>query len=112
MGVARACPAFSMAFAVTYLAAMDFHPALTFFTYAPRLGTWSWGVPDLGRSGPGMYWYSWLLVACAVGLMAAALSLLLPPRLLHKATAPSIWVVPLVLTAILLYIERTWFGFK
>ena len=70
MNLSRACPAFSVAFMVVYLASMYLHPNLTLFTYAPRADVWHMGIPDLGRGGPGMYWFSWLSTAFAAGLGA------------------------------------------
>ncbi len=112
MGLSRAFPAFSAAFCVIYLSSMYFHPNLTLFTYSPRLGQWFAGVPDLGRGAPGMYWYSWLVTGLIAGLAAGAVALALPENLRNKVWSGWTWVVPVVLTVILAYIERTWFGFK
>ena len=95
-----------------YLASMVFHPKFTLFTYAPRLGTWFWGVPDLARNGPGMYWYSWLATGLIAGFVAAFVWFVVPSKPATWIGAASTWVLPLLLTTILLYVERTWFGFK
>ncbi len=113
MRLARAFPAFSAAFATAYLISMYFHPTFTLFTYAPRLHQWFAGVPQLpGRQGPGMFWYSWLATGLLVGLLAGAAALATPAAIRARVWPGLAWLVPVVLTAILLYIERTWFGFK
>ena len=112
MNLSRACPAFSVAFMVVYLASMYLHPNLTLFTYAPRADVWHMGIPDLGRGGPGMYWFSWLTTAFAAGLGAGVIALFVPQHLDKKLWSGWVWVVPILLTLFLLYIERTWFGIK
>ena len=112
MVLVRACPAFSVAFMIAYLASMYLHPNFTVFTYAPRSGDWSMGVPDLGRGGPGMYWFSWLTTGFAAGVGAGCVALLVPRSFDKRIWSGWVWVVPVVLTLLLLYIERTWFGLK
>ena len=58
---------------VVYLASMYLHPNLTLFTYAPRSGDWYMGIPELGRGGPGMYWFSWLSTGFVGGLCAGVI---------------------------------------
>jgi hypothetical protein len=109
----RAFPAFSCAFAIAYLISMYFHPTFTLFTYAPRLGEWYMGVPaPTGRLAPGMYWYSWLTTGLIAGLVSGAVALAIPPTARSRFPASVVWIVPVVLTVILLYIERPWFGIK
>ena len=112
MKIARAFPAFSAAFTVVYLASMYFHPKLTLFTYAPRLGQWFLFAPDLAPRGPGMYWYSWLVTGAIAGVIAGVIALVLPENMRAKIWSGWTWVVPVALTLVLAYIERTWFGFK
>jgi hypothetical protein len=112
MSFSRALPAFSAAFAVIYLASMYFHPALTMFTYSPRLGQWFGGVPDLARNGPGMFWYSWITTGAIAGVVAGAVALAVPEAARKRVWSGWTWVVPVALVVILAYIERTWFGFK
>ena len=112
MRIARAFPAFSAAFCTVYLASMYFHPKLTLFTYGPRLGQWFALAPDLAPRGPGMFWYSWLVTGFLAGLAAALIALALPGSLRKKVWTGWTWVVPVALTILLAYIERTWFGFK
>ena len=112
MNPSRACPAFSVAFMIVYLASMYLHPTFTLFTYAPRSGDWHMGVPDLGRGGPGMYWFSWLTTACLAGVGVGFVALLVPQRFDKKIWSGWVWVVPILLAIVLLYIERTWFGMK
>ncbi len=113
MRLARGLPAFSCAFAIAYLISMYFHPMFTLFTYAPRLGQWFAGAPAAtGKMAPGMYWYSWLTTALIAGVAAGSLATLAPEGKPSRALSTLVWATPLVLVAILLYIERTWFGFK
>lgn len=113
MQISRAFPAFSAAAAIAYLASMALHPAFTLFTYAPRLGGWYAGVPALApRDAPGMYWYSWLATAFIAGLAAGAVALVLPEKMRKSTWSGISWVIPLVLTLVLAYLERTWFGFR
>jgi hypothetical protein len=113
MSLTRALPAFSCAFAIAYLVSMYFHPAFTLFTYAPRLGQWFMGVPAAtGRMAPGMYWYSWLSTGLIAGLVCGAAAIAVPERVRARTPAALVWAIPVVLTVILLYIERPWFGIK
>ena len=113
MRLARAFPAFSAAFATAYLASMYFHPTFTLFTYAPRLGQWFSGVPQLpGRQGPGMFWYSWLATGFVMGVAAGVVALATPESIRARVWPGFAWIIPVALSVLLLYIERTWFGFK
>jgi len=113
MRLTRGFPAFSCAFAIAYLISMYFHPIFTLFTYAPRLGQWFPGVPEAaGKMAPGMYWYSWLATALMAGIVAGSVAALLPDGKPSRAWSAAVWATPLVLIAVLLYVERTWFGFK
>ena len=112
MNLSRACPAFSIAFMIVYLSSMFLHPSLTLFTYAPRSGDWHMGIPDLGRGGPGMYWFSWLTTAFMAGVGAGIFTLFVPQSIDKRLWSGWVWVVPVLLTLFLLYLERTWFGIK
>ena len=115
MGFSRAFPAFSIGFGIFYLASMYYHPMFTLFTYLPRTGQWMLGGPsgaELGRSAPGMYWYSWLTTGLIAGLVAGGIALALSENIRKKFWSGWVWVVPVALTLVLTYIERTWFGFK
>lgn len=115
MNISRAFPAFSVGFGVVYLASMAYHPLLTLFTYVPRTGQWIMGAQaaaELGRSAPGMYWYSWLTTGILAGVVCGAIALLTPENVRNKFWSGFVWVVPVVLTLILTYLERTWFGYK
>jgi len=113
MSFGRALPAFSATFGIAYLISMYFHPTFTLFTYAPRSGSWFSGVPSLpGNQGPGMYWYSWLLTGLIAGLVAGAIALATPESVRKRVWSGWTWIVPIALTIVLAYIERTWFGIK
>ena len=112
MRIERAIPAFSCGFMIVYLISMFYHPMFTYFTYVPRQGQWAWGVPALGAQGPGMFWWSWLSTALVAGLVCGGAALATPENVRAKVPSSIVWIVPVVLIVILLYIERTWFGYK
>ncbi len=115
MNVSRAFPAFSVGFGCAYLASMFYHPMFTLFTYLPRTGGWLLGGPggqELGRSAPGMYWYSWLTTGLIAGIVCGGVALAIPEDMRKKVWSGWVWVVPVALTLVLTYIERTWFGYK
>lgn len=112
MNLSRAFPCFSIGFGICYLASMYYHPMFTMFTYSPRLGTWFTGVPALGTSAPGMFWWSWLTTGLIGGIVLGGIALVTPETIRQKAWSGWVWVVPVALTVILAYIERTWFGYK
>ena len=113
MRLTRGLPAFSCAFAIAYLISMYFHPTFTLFTYAPRLGEWFVGVPAAtGKMSPGMYWWSWLTTALISGVVVGGIASFAGDDKPSRAWSTVVWVIPLVLLVILLYVERTWFGFK
>ncbi len=70
------CPIFSVVFVLAYLISLEFHPRFTIFAYAPRLGTWFLGAPNLGADGPAMCWWSFLATAFIAGLVISPLVLL------------------------------------
>lgn len=113
MNFSRAFPAFSVGFGAVYLASMVFHPKLTLFTYVPRTGQWLWGAwssDALARTAPGMYWYSWLATGLIGGLVLGAIALFMSEDLRKKFWSGWVWVVPVVLTVILTYVEWPWFA--
>src|SRR5258707_5692843 len=72
MSIARAFPVFSTAFAVIYLACVQYN--LAPFTYHAELMQWGLG-PQPPRQGPAMYWYGWLTTSTLGATAVAALSL-------------------------------------
>lgn len=110
--MSRLLPAFSVGASIVYLVALYFHPRFTMFTFIPRLGTWAAGVPALPpNQAPGMYWYAWLTAGLIGGLAVAAVAAIAPESMRTKAPSAVVWTVPIIMTLILIYIEKSWFGF-
>lgn len=111
--LSRVFPAFSIGACIVYMSSMIWHPKLTLFTYVPRNNTWLWGAwssEALQRNAPGMYWYSWLVTGLIGGLICAAVALAAPEAIRKRFWSGWAWVVPVVLTAILTYVEWPWFA--
>src|SRR6185369_4918726 len=112
----RAFPAFAIGLAAFYAPAYSFTGAnSTFtwplFTYFPAVDQWHWGlVPGNDTIGPPMWWYGWIASAALLGLVCAAISLLLPERATEKLWATMVWVVPIVMFLFLWNWERVWFS--
>jgi hypothetical protein len=112
---ARAFPAFAVGFAAYYAPAYAFTGANSsfswpLFTYFPAINVWQWGlVPGNDTIGPPMWWYGWIASAAIVGLIVAALSLLLPARATEKPWALLVWVVPILAFLFLANWEKVWF---
>jgi len=111
----RAFPAFAVGFAAFYAPAYCFTGGnSTFnwplFTYFPAIDMWRWGlVPGSDETGPPMWWYGWIGSAVIVGLIAALIALLLPPRATENFWKTAIWVVPLAAFVFLFNWELVWF---
>ena len=106
MTIGRAFPVFGIAFAVIYIASVYFNLAL--LTYHPQLVQWGVLV-QAPKQGPAMYWYGWLLTAGLGAGAIAALSLALPARPFDRIWSILVWVVPLVMIAVIMYILRVYF---
>jgi hypothetical protein len=106
MTMGRALPVFSIAFALIYIASVEYNLAL--FTYHPQIFKWGLLV-EAPKEGPAMYWYGWLLTAGLGAGVLAALSLALPARPLDRVWSVLVWVVPLVLIAFITYVLRGYF---
>src|ERR1051325_7385382 len=94
----RAFPAFAIGFALFYAPAYSFTGATStvtwpLFTYFPAIERWNWGlVPGNDNIGPPMWWYGWILSAALVGLILAAIAMLLPEKAIEKTLATLVWV--------------------
>ena len=106
MSVARALPVFSIAFAVIYVASVQYNLAV--ITYHPQLAQWGLLV-EAPRQGPAMYWYGWLITSAVGAAVIAALSLALPARGVERASAVLVWLVPIVMIGVIAYIIRGYF---
>ena len=106
MTVGRALPVFSIAFALIYIASVEYNLAL--ITYHPQI--FKWGVlAEPPKEGPAMYWYGWLLTSALGAGAIAALSLALPARPFDRVWSILVWVAPLVMIATIMYILRGYF---
>ena len=114
----RAFPAFAVGFCVFFAPAYAFTSGdATFswplFTYFPSIGDYGEIYPFLvagsDERGPPMWWYGWMASAILVGLIFAAISLLLPEKSTLKIWSVAIWVVPLISFAFLFDYSLFWF---
>jgi hypothetical protein len=106
MTVGRAFPVFAIAFAVIYVASVQYNLAL--LTYHPELAQWGLLV-EAPRQGPAMYWYGWLLTSALGAGAISVLALALPARPLDRATSILVWLVPITMIAVIAYIIRGYF---
>ena len=106
MTIGRALPVFSIAFAIIYIASVEYNLAL--ITYHPQI--FKWGLlAEAPKEGPAMYWYGWLLTSALGAGAVAALSLALPAKPFDRIWSILVWVVPLVMIAVIMYILRVYF---
>ena len=108
MTIGRAFPVFSIAFALIYIASVEYNLAL--LTYHPQVGRWGVLVEAPRQDqGPAMYWYGWLLTSTLGAGAIAALSLALPARPFDRVWSILVWVAPLAMIAVIVYILRGYF---
>ncbi len=77
---------------------------LPLFTYHPGTDRIDFGWAAARKDeGPAMYWYGWIatsvLGATTLGILAA----MLPERMTRKIPLSLVWIVPVVLTPVLIY---------
>ena len=106
MTISRAFPVFSIAFAVIYIASVQYNLAL--FTYHPELTQWG-PLVQAPKQGPAMYWYGWLATSVIGAAALAGLSLAVPAKALERACAVLVWLVPIVMIGVISYILRGYF---
>ncbi len=106
MTIGRALPVFSIAFAIIYIASVEYNLAL--ITYHPQIFKWGW-LAEAPKEGPAMYWYGWLLTSALGAGAVAGLSLALPSRPFDRIWSILVWVTPLVMFATIAYILRGYF---
>ena len=104
--MSRAFPVFSVAFALIYLACVQYN--LAPFTYHPEIMQWGLGVQP-PRQGPAMYWLGWLTTATLGAAALGALSLLVPVSLTRRVWVGFVWLVPVLVIAAFVYILRGYF---
>ena len=114
----RALPAFAIGFALYYAPGYAFTganssfswPLFTYFPAAQPAAYWALGlVPGNDNIGPPMWWYGWIAAGALVGLVFAAIAMLLPEKTIAKPLSVAIWVVPVVMFVFLLNWELSWF---
>ena len=104
MTISRVFPVFSIAFAVIYIASVEYNLAL--FTYHPEPDLWG-PLVQPPKQGPAMYWYGWLATSA---LGATAVSLLTWPLARRWPAQFWLgWIVPLVVIVIFIYFFRDFF---
>jgi len=106
MNIGRALPVFSIAFAIIYIASFEYNLAL--ITYHPQIFQWG-PLAQAPKEGPAMYWYGWLLTSALGASAIAAVSLTLPAKPFDRIWSILVWVVPLVMIAVIMYILRVYF---
>nr|TFG55399.1 MAG: hypothetical protein E4H34_00580 [Hyphomicrobiales bacterium] len=107
----RAFPAFALGFAAFYACAFEFNSGyLPAFTYYPAVNEFVWFF-GLGSDeiGPPMHWYGWMVNATLAGAVLAALSQLLPVKIVEKAWPVVAWAGPLAGMAFMIYADRFFF---
>jgi hypothetical protein len=114
----RAFPAFAVGFALFFAPAYGFTSGdATFswplFTYFPSVGDYGEIYPFLVAGsdtlGPPMWWYGWMASSAIVGLIFAAISLLLPEKSTLKMWSVAVWVAPLLSFVFLMDYSLFWF---
>jgi hypothetical protein len=106
MTIGRVFPVFSIAFAIIYIVSVEYNLAL--ITYHPQIFQWG-PLAQAPKEGPAMYWYGWLLTSTLGAGGIAALSLVLPAKPFDRIWSILVWVVPLVMIAVIMYILRVYF---
>lgn len=97
--------AFTLVFAIAMpvLYAIGDLAALPLFTYHPGTDRIDWGwTPARKDEGPAMYWYGWLAMAGLGSTLLGGLAAWLAPRATCRLPMHLAWLVPLVLTPIMI----------
>jgi hypothetical protein len=102
----RALPAFSAAFIIIYVIAMDNNLAL--FTYHPALKEFEL-LAARPKGGPAMYWYGWLVTAFLGALVVAAVALVVPERWQARVWPTLSWVAPAAAILVVAFLLRGYF---
>ena len=93
---------FAIAFPLWYIAS-DM-ARLPMFTYHPGPDLFEWGWVKARRDeGPAMYWYGWLATSALGSTVLGGLACLLPQKLTQRIPLALAWLVPLLLTPLLVY---------
>ncbi len=77
---------------------------LPLFTFHPGTDRFDFGwVGARKDEGPAMHWYGWVSTALIASTMLGFLATLLPDRLTSKIPLSLVWIVPVLLTPVLIY---------
>ncbi len=98
--------AFSVAYAVLYIFAIEYNLAL--FTYHPASEEFHWLVKP-ATDQPAMYWYGWLTTAGLGALVIAALASWLPESCARRVWPGWSWAVPVAMMLFVTYVLRSYF---
>jgi len=93
---------FGVACAVLYV--ISDMARLPLFTYHPATGRIDLGwVPAVRDEGPAMYWYGWIATSAIGAALLGGIAALLPERVTRRIPLSLVWIVPLLLTPVLIY---------
>jgi len=96
---------FGIATAVLYV--ISDMARLPLFTYHPGTGRIDLGwAPARRDEGPAMYWYGWIATAVLGAAILGILAAMLPKRVTRKIPLSLAWIVPVLLTPVLIYSLR------
>ena len=99
---------FSIVYGIAYTALWlysEFYK-VAMFRYYPVLGTFSRANLALDKAGPAILWYSWLLGALVISVVAASI---VPAKWADRLSERWVWYLPLALLIGILVYERRWF---
>ena len=105
MSISRVFPVFSIAFAVIYLASVQYNLAL--FTYHPETAQWG-PLVQAPKQGPAMYWYGWTATTLIVAPLIGFLATLLPESMAKKIPLILVWLLPILAVPYLIWDLRQW----
>ena len=106
MNPSRVLPAFSAAFIILYVVAMNYNLAL--FTYHPALKRFEL-LAAQPKGGPAMYWYGWAATAALGALMAGLVAASLPGRSARHFWSGWVWLIPALSMIACVYLTLPWF---
>lgn len=93
---------FTVAMAVIYVVSEI--ARLPLFTFHPGTDRFDFGwVSARKDEGPAMHWYGWVSTSLIASSVLGYLATLLPERLTSKIPLSLTWIVPVLLTPVLIY---------
>jgi hypothetical protein len=102
--------AFTTVFAVIYpiVYYLSVWKNYALFTYIPALGRFGMGVLK-SSNGPAMYWYGWIATSALAAAAGGAAAALLPERLSARLWPGWVWIIPLCVMLLFVYLLRNYF---